>query len=1589
MWEDIGIESPRWKTLFYTLLYALAASSFLLLIEEVWLAAATEPDQLRRVFSVAGLVLVAVSAGIIFYLADRKRPLVVHLPQDQKPKTRLKPSQFAERLRDWIDAESREEELLRRALKQLATDLGAQSAVYLEAISDRELSSPSVSHGQAINELLPQFNETERLFFPERLITESPVVIPDLGSAPRDLCSPALHEAGFRSLLFVHVRSEDSLIGVLGLLTDETWTPSLKELRYAQSAASWLAFEIERLAERRMQRVLTQVAARLLASENKEAGIQATLQTICVEGEFSAGEYWAAGQDPQHLKRLDEWQDLSISRPVRRMASKKARIQKGEGLIGETWSTGQVRWSQGLSEATGSENETPAVRPMLGFGIPVRPSQDEHKSLGVLAFYALDSRRVSPSRTRTLDRIGCLLGDFVQRQDHLLNLAEREEHYRSVAEDALGQTEVALAIVDSRRDVAWVSPTFADAFGITPEQVVGAPAQVMFNERIASAVVDGEDLAERVLASYRVDEYLDGVEVQLVNGQAAGDKWLEYWSRPILRGKYEGGRADYLVNITRRKHIEEEARHQSEQQAAVAELARQALAELDLDRLLDVATERAQTTLGVESVELLLMDESGDSLTIEALAGDRSEDLVGSSMPIDKSNELGYALFSSGPVKVENYELETRFEAAPYLAEPPRSGVVLMLQGRTSSHGVLAAHSTQTKRFSTHDVAFLDALATVIAHAFEREKAEEDLQGAREELEHRVDVRTQELRRANAALESEIRERRRAETSARASLRVSQKLTQTLNVTEILEGLLQQSADLVGAFSGTAGLWVEEEARSVIHLEGDELRAAQDDPAPISELAQWVLKNRRSYLIEDANEDPLLNQSNGARESITSALGQPILTGRDELLGFIEVHRKQGSEEFTDFDREQLNLISQVASAALQNALAYGKLQEAEEELSRSKQQLEHAQELARLGSWKWNLETEELVWSDELYRIYGLDPKSDEVTYEMFMELVHPEDREWLQERINQAYRDHEPFQFEHRIITPEGNPKILEGRGQVVTDSTGKPVSMHGTGQDITGSTLMKQALERQRQLYESLLEAQSDLGLGVIVSEDDEIIYMNQAFSRISGFEPDELNSIDEVLDLVHDPDPETVRAYVRSVQEGQSKAPHQDMTLRDKADTLHHVEFSIKATTSAERIRNFMIFRDVTRRHQDTGLINSLLSISKRLNASLELPELLDTMVREALELADVESGLVAVRQGEAYVAQGYVKNADKHEAELRLGAEDEFAERLQRVKRPFTVPVAELHWGPRPRSKELDIQTATYAPILDREGELLGFFELHDMNNEEDLSRHDQERLEGLSQIASIALQNGLAYEQLRQAQERLRSSEARLRQFSQHLEEVQERERARISREIHDELGQALTGLKMDTVWLRNQLQRIASDAPVERLEKKTSGMAELIDSTIQVVRDIATELRPSVLDDLGLIAAIEWQVGEFTRRTDIQCSLTTNVEQLDVDPRVASGAFRILQEALTNAARHSQASQVRVRLKDRGEEIQLQVEDNGVGMEEFDLQESQSLGIMGMWERAHLLNGNLQVETEPGKGTKLTIRLPYNPEEDEMELLS
>lgn len=254
---------------------------------------------------------------------------------------------------------------------------------------------------------------------------------------------------------------------------------------------------------------------------------------------------------------------------------------------------------------------------------------------------------------------------------------------------------------------------------------------------------------------------------------------------------------------------------------------------------------------------------------------------------------------------------------------------------------------------------------------------------------------------------------------------------------------------------------------------------------------------------------------------------------------------------------------------------------------------------------------------------------------------------------------------------------------------------------------------------------------------------------------------------------------------------------------------------------------------------------------------------------------------------------------------------------------------------------------------------------------------DRVELTRLAVFVAEGLVMSWLIERLRIVSHEMKASREELRALTKYQQTLRESEQKRIAREIHDELGQVLTGLKMDVHLLKRRLNSPDTELLKATISDDLDDLGKTIDATISSVRRIASELRPSVLDDFGLVAAIEWQAQEFERKTEIPCLFKSDIDSLDLGAESNMAVFRIFQEALTNIARHSQAKKVRVDFQATGGDIVMTVRDDGKGIDVQGIERGHSLGILGMHERSRLMGGELDIAPLPDGGTAVELTVP------------
>ncbi len=552
------------------------------------------------------------------------------------------------------------------------------------------------------------------------------------------------------------------------------------------------------------------------------------------------------------------------------------------------------------------------------------------------------------------------------------------------------------------------------------------------------------------------------------------------------------------------------------------------------------------------------------------------------------------------------------------------------------------------------------------------------------------------------------------------------------------------------------------------------------------------------------------------------------------------------------------------------------------------------------------------------------------------WMNAIHPEDREHLTERWRKAIaRESRPpnerfYEIEYRVRRHDGIYRDFLSRTVPVLDAQGNVSEWVGICYDITEQKLREQQLRDSEERYRSLVEVAPDM---IIVHQDGKTIFMNPAGLRM--LRAPNLQTVlgKSPADMVHPDYRDMVQERIRTVGAGNS-VPTIEEKLQRLDGSYVDVEVSAASFIYQGRPAVQVIARDISAR----------LQAQEELRASEARFHMLTRATTDIVYDWDMATNAIWWNENMRLLF-GYEGKPDELGIDFwvsRLHPED-----VARVEASIFSAIAEgkQFWADEYRFRRAD---GSYANVLDR-----GYLAP---------DRHGKP-------VRMIGAMMDITDRKL--AEQRLRDSREQMRALTGHLERVREEERTRIAREIHDELGQALTGLKMDLSWFASRVPNQPA------LMEKTSAMLKLIDSTVHAVRRLSTELRPAILDSLGLIPAIEWLAQEFQKRTGVQCDFVTPDDDLNVDHERTTALFRICQEALTNVARYAQANSVHIELDSHEQEITLRISDNGRGITDAEQRATESFGLLGMRERARLLGGTFNIKGVPNEGTTLTVRIP------------
>jgi PAS domain S-box-containing protein len=606
--------------------------------------------------------------------------------------------------------------------------------------------------------------------------------------------------------------------------------------------------------------------------------------------------------------------------------------------------------------------------------------------------------------------------------------------------------------------------------------------------------------------------------------------------------------------------------------------------------------------------------------------------------------------------------------------------------------------------------------------------------------------------------------------------------------------------------------------------------------------------------------------------------------------------------------------------------------------------------------------------WSDELYRIHGLAPGAAPVTFDSAIDRVHPDDRRRVLRGVRAALEHGTTFAYCARIVRPDGAVREIETTGEPTRDRTGHVVGLTAMCRDMTDERRREEQLQLYADVARNVQLGLSVWSVGEGAKEGDAVLLVfnpaSEAIARMP-LAPFVGKTLRETVPYTAGGKLEAIIAQV--ARDGQVH----EAAVHTSRDPLHpHRALSFKAFPLPGRCVGVAI-EDITEQTR-----------TRRMQAD---EQRLFEMIAESAPLRATLNALAVAIERQAPPALASILLLDPTGRIARTGASPSLPESYVRgivgapigpkagscgtaAFRRSAVVVEDIETDPlwddyRDLAREAGLRACWSTPIFGSDDRVLGTFALH----------YREPRTPRASELALIARATHIA----RIAIER-RQLIDELRALSGHIESAREEERTGIAREIHDELGQSLTAIKMDLAWIG---RRVAAPGDVDRgaLIERVRALTSMTDDVIDQVRRISSDLRPGVLDDLGLVPALEWQAQEFERRTGLTCVVRTNVsDDHPFDRALSTAVFRIFQEALTNVVRHAEASAVDVHLETDGPWLRLEVSDDGKGIA-ADAMNPGSLGLLGIRERARRLGGTAKVSAAPSGGTIVSMRVPLS----------
>ena len=727
----------------------------------------------------------------------------------------------------------------------------------------------------------------------------------------------------------------------------------------------------------------------------------------------------------------------------------------------------------------------------------------------------------------------------------------------------------------------------------------------------------------------------------------------------------------------------------------------------------------------------------------------------------------------------------------------------------------------------------------------------------------------------------------------------------------------------------------------------------------------------------------------------------------------------------------------------------------AEEEMKKSNERFELIARATNEVIWDHDFTRNETWGNKKLYELYGFNNSNEKINLEMFLEHIHPDEREGVEKRMQEAIAaSNTSVSEEFRFKTAGGEFRNFYDRGYIEYDNNGIPLRILGAMQDITERESIKKQIIKEKELSDSIINSLP--GIFYLYNKEGKFLRWNKNLETVSGYTADEISKI-HPLDFFDKDEQELLTQKIGNVFVAGEDNVEANFLLKNKQKVPYYftgqaieyegehclmgvgLDFSDKEKAKNAILASEAKYKELIEQASDGIFISN--RDGRYIDVNTSACRMLGYSKEELLQMSgadilyhpeDVEllhQSYDALKTGQSYIRETTLKRKDGSELEVEsnskmlsdgrfIGIVRDLTERKKAdkaireseeryrvlvdnatealvvfdVKKQKFVNVSEsaeklfkmsreelLKLGPQDVSPEYQpdgrlSSEAVKENVNDTiEGKKPSFEWIH--KDKEGNMIPCEVWLVRLPSENEILIRGTLIdISERKKAAEEIKTNSELLRELYSYLQNIREEERTHIAREIHDELGQQLTGLKMDLFWINRHLK-----TEEKKITEKLATTLSLIDTTITTVRKIATELRPSILDDLGLAAALEWQGEEFEKRSDIKVKFVSTLNETAVSPHISTALFRIYQELLTNIARHSKASMVNTNVYIESDNLNLKVDDNGAGFEVDNILSKKTLGLRGIKERTSLIGGTYEIKSVPERGTNVLISVPLH----------